>query len=69
MIRPTRGWGERERIAIRGSQKNKRLHTWLANMYNNRLYAAPAQAVLVTTPVALIICELNGKIRYNLGTY
>ena len=61
--------GERGRITIRGSQKKKRLHTWLANMYNSRLYAAPAQAVLVTTPVALIICELNGKIRYNLGTY
>lgn len=46
-----------------------RLHTWLASMYNNRLYAAPAQAVFVTTPVALIISELNGKIKYNLGTY
>jgi len=38
-------------------------------MYNSRLYAAPAQAVLVTTPVAFTICRLNGKIRYNLGTY
>jgi hypothetical protein len=32
-----------------------KLHTWLANMYNSKLYAAPAQAVFVTTPVALII--------------
>jgi hypothetical protein len=38
-------------------------------MYSRRLYAAPAQAVFVTTPVALMISELNGKIRYNLGIY
>lgn len=47
----------------------KYLHTWLASIYNSRLYAAPAQAVLVTNPVALIIWELKGKIRYSLGTY
>ena len=49
--------------------RKEKFHTWLANIYNRRLYAAPAQAVFVTTPVALIIWELNGKIRYNLGTY
>lgn len=38
-------------------------------MYKTRLYAAPAQAVFVTTPVALIIWELKGKIRYKRGTY
>lgn len=32
-----------------------KLHTWLANMYNRRFYAAPAQAVFATTPVVLII--------------
>lgn len=53
----------------RNSKREIELQTWLANMYNNRLYAAPAQAVFVTTPVAFIICELKGKIRYNLGMY
>jgi len=38
-------------------------------MYNSRLYAAPAHAVFVTTPVAFTISELSGKIRYNRGTY
>lgn len=38
-------------------------------MYNIKLYAAPAQAVFVTTPVALTNSELKGKIKYNLGIY
>jgi hypothetical protein len=38
-------------------------------MYSRRLYAAPAHAVFVTTPVALMISELNGKIKYNLGIW
>jgi len=36
-------------------QAKPEVHTWLAIMYSSRLYAAPAQAVFVTTPVALII--------------
>lgn len=38
-------------------------------MYNIRLYAAPAHAVSVTTPVALTICDDSGKIRKSLGMY
>lgn len=37
--------------------------TWLANMYNIRLYAAPAHAVSVITPVAPTISDVKGNIR------
>jgi len=45
---------ERKNLKIESSNQSK-LHTWLANIYSSKLYAAPAQAVFVTTPVALII--------------
>lgn len=44
-------------------------HTWLAIMYNRRLYAAPCQAVFAKTPVILIILLFKEIMRYNLMIY
>ena len=43
------------------SIEDKSKHTWLPNMYNNKLYATLAQVVLVTIPNALISFKLNEK--------
>lgn len=57
---------EWRKIAHRNSYKYR---TWLAIMYNSRLYAAPCQAVFEKAPVTLIILLFKENMRYNLRIY
>ena len=45
------------------------LRTWLAVMYNSRLYTVPCQAVFEKAPVTLTIFLFKENMRYNLRMY